>query len=322
VIVRERGGPEALELTEQGIPEPAAHEVLLRQTAIGVNYIDVYFRSGLYKGPELPFVLGMEGAGIIEAIGKEVTTLHVGDRVAYAGSIGGYATHRLLPADRAIRLPPHIDEETAAAVMLKGMTAEYLLHRSFAVHPQHTVLFHSAAGGVGSLGCQWAKKLGARVIGSVGTAKKAALASHNGCDKVVLTSDPNWVNEVRDFTEGVGVDVVYDGVGQATFQGSLSCLRARGTMVSFGQASGKVPPFDILELSAKGSLFLTRPALADHTRSRSDLEQSATALFAMLGPHTDPFEITIGNRFPMSEVKAAHVALESRNTVGSTLLLP
>jgi NADPH2:quinone reductase len=296
--------------------------VLLRQTAIGVNYIDIYFRTGLYKGPQFPFVLGMEGAGVVERAGAQVTEVAVGDRVAYAGVMGAYATERLLPADRAVRLPPHIDDETAAAVMLKGMTAEYLLHRLFTVQPHHTVLFHAAAGGVGSLACQWAKRLGAHVIGGVGSPQKVALAKSNGCDEVVLTSDPTWPQQVRELTHGMGVDVVYDSVGQTTFQGSLACLKPRGMAVPFGQSSGKVPPFDVVELSTRGSLFLSRPTLADYTRSRTELEQSASTLFAALGSKEHPIEVTIGKRFALKDANLAHDALESRSTIGSTVLLP
>jgi NADPH2:quinone reductase len=322
VIVKEPGASSALQLVEQPTPSPGPHEVLIRQTAIGVNYIDIYFRTGLYKGPQFPFVLGMEGAGVVEQIGSDVSHIHVGDRVAYAGSMGAYASERLLPADRAVRLPPHIDDETAAAVMLKGMTAEYLLHRLFAVQPQHTVLFHAAAGGVGSLACQWAKRLGAHVIGTVGSQQKVPLAIGNGCDAVVLTSDPDWPQQVRELTQGAGVDVAYDSVGQATFQGSLACLKPRGMAVPFGQSSGKVAPFDVTDLSAKGSLFLSRPTLADYTRTRADLEQSASTLFAALGAKDHPLNITIGQRFALKDVAQAHDALELRKTIGSTVLLP
>lgn len=322
VIVKEPGSSSALQLVEQPTPTPGPRDVLIRQTAIGVNYIDIYFRTGLYKGPPFPFVLGMEGAGVVEQVGAEVDEINIGDRIAYAGSMGAYASERLLPADRAVRLPPHIDDETAAAVMLKGMTAEYLLHRLFAVQPHHTVLFHAAAGGVGSLACQWAKRLGARVIGTVGSQQKVSLAIDNGCDAVVLTSDTNWPQQVRELTQGVGVDVAYDSVGQATFQGSLACLKPRGMAVPFGQSSGKVPPLDVTELSAKGSLFLSRPTLADYTRSRDDLEQSASALFAALGAKDHPLSVTIGKRFALKDAAAAHDALESRQTIGSTVLLP
>jgi NADPH2:quinone reductase len=321
-VVNEPGGSKVLQLVERPTPKPGPNEVRIRQTAVGVNFIDIYFRTGLYKGPPFPFVLGMEGAGIVEEVGSEVDEVSVGDRVAYVNAMGAYASERVLSADRAVRLPQHVDDETAAAVMLKGMTAEYLLHRLFAVQSHHTVLFHAAAGGVGSLACQWAKKLGARVIGTVGSPAKVPLALDNGCDAVVLTSDAKWPDQVRELSDGAGVDVVYDSVGQATFQGSLSCLKPRGMAVPFGQSSGKVPPFDVIELSNKGSLFLSRPKLADYTATRADLEQSASTLFAALGAKDRPLKVTIGNRFALKDAALAHDALESRSTVGSTLLLP
>jgi NADPH2:quinone reductase len=322
MIVSKPGGSDALQWVEGPTPTPGPREVLIRQTAIGVNFIDIYFRTGLYKGPPFPFVLGMEGAGVVERVGDEVTEVSVGDRVGYVNAMGAYASERLLPADRAVRLPPHVTDEIAAAVMLKGMTAEYLLNRLFPVHAYHTVLFHAAAGGVGSLACQWAKRLGARVIGAVGSEAKRALALDHGCDAVVLTSDPTWPQQVRDLTDGAGVDVVYDSVGQATFRGSLACVKPRGMVVPFGQSSGKVPPFDVTELSDHGSLLLSRPKLADYTRSREELEQSSSALFAALGAKERPLEVTIGNRFALKEAALAHDALESRKTIGSTLLLP
>jgi len=252
-------------------------------------------------------------------LGAQVSDVALGDRVAYASVMGAYASHRLLPAARAVKLPTQIDEETAAAVMLKGMTAQYLLSRSFAVKPGHTVVFHSAAGGVGSLACQWARILGARVIGTVGNAAKIEKARQNGCHEVVLRTDSNWVARVRELTSGVGADVVYDSVGQATFTGSLDCLKPHGMLVSFGQSSGKVPDFDIMELSKRGSLLLTRPTLAHFIETRAELEQTAGALFSVL---SSALRVEIGARFALSDAAQAHRALESGQTTGSTLLIP
>jgi len=318
-VVSEPGGPERLQVAEREIPHPGPQDSLIRQTAVGVNFIDVYFRTGLYKGPALPFVLGVEGAGVVEQLGAQVSDVALGDRVAYASVMGAYASHRLLPAARAVKLPTQIDEETAAAVMLKGMTAQYLLSRSFAVKPGHTVVFHSAAGGVGSLACQWARILGARVIGTVGNAAKIEKARQNGCHEVVLRTDSNWVARVRELTSGVGADVVYDSVGQATFTGSLDCLKPHGMLVSFGQSSGKVPDFDIMELSKRGSLLLTRPTLAHFIETRAELEQTAGALFSVL---SSALRVEIGARFALSDAAQAHRALESGQTTGSTLLIP
>jgi NADPH2:quinone reductase len=330
IVIERTGGPEVMTLTESPEPEPGPDEIVLRHTAIGVNFIDVYYRTGLYTPPHLPLVLGMEGAGVVERVGSTATDFKPGDRVAYAGHHGAYSELRTLAADRAVRLPAHISDATAAAVMLKGLTAEYLLCRIFPVNENHTILFHAAAGGVGSLACQWAKLLGARVIGTVGSQEKVAIATANGCDHVLLTSDPSWSQQVRDLTRGVGVDVVYDSIGNTTFMGSLACLKTRGMLALFGQSSGKVPPLDV-SLLAKSSLFLTRPTLMDYTRARSELQSAARNLFSVLGDDTNParatpatkkIHVNISVRYPLADAALAHTALESRKTVGSTILVP
>jgi len=279
VRIHQVGGPEVLRWDEVTVGEPGPGEVLLRQSAIGLNYIDTYHRSGLYKLPALPAVLGVEGAGVVEAVGPGVATVKVGDRVAYAGPLGGYAERRLIPADRLVALPDWLDFVQAAAMMLQGMTAEFLLRRVYRVEAGDTVLVQAAAGGVGLLLCQWASRLGATVIGTVSTDEKAELARRHGAHHVIHYSRENFVERVRELTGGAGVAVVYDGVGQSTFLGGLDCLKPRGMMVSFGQASGAIPPFDPALLGAKGSLYLTRPSLFTYTASRADLEASAAALF-------------------------------------------
>lgn len=320
VRIHQVGGPEVLRWDEVTVGEPGAGEVRLRQSAVGLNYIDTYHRSGLYKLPALPAVLGVEGAGVVEAVGPGVTTLKPGDRVAYAGPLGGYAELRLIPADRLVVLPDWLDFVQAAAMMLQGMTAEFLLRRVYRVEAGDTVLVQAAAGGVGLLLCQWASRLGATVIGTVSTDEKAELARLHGADHVILYSRENFVERVRELTNGAGVAVVYDGVGQSTFLGSLDCLKPRGMMVSFGQASGAIPPFDPALLGAKGSLYLTRPSLFTYTASRADLEASTTALFEAV--QTGALTIEVNQTFPLSETAEAHRALEGRGTTGATVLLP
>ncbi len=320
VRIHEVGGPEVLRWETVSVPDPGPTEVRLRQTAVGVNYIDTYHRSGLYPVPSFPAVLGVEGAGVVECVGSDVTTVKPGDRVAYAGVLGGYAEVRILPADRLVTLPPWLEDSQAAAVMLQGMTAEFLLHRTYRVTAADTILVQAAAGGVGLLLCQWASRLGATVIGTVSTAAKAELAYAHGCHHVIRYTEEDFVERVRSLTTGAGVSVVYDGVGQTTFQGSLACLRPRGLMVSFGQASGSIPPFDIATLSAKGSLYLTRPSLFTYIAKREDLVASAALLFDAIQDGT--LAIQVGQHFPLADAASAHRALAARSTVGATLLVP
>lgn len=319
IRVHRAGGPEELALADVELAPPAAGEAQIRHTAIGVNFIDVYHRTGLYPVP-LPFTPGMEAAGIVEAVGAGVTDVAAGDRVAYASRpLGAYADARNMPADRLVKLPREVDDVTAAAAMLKGMTAEFLLRRAFRVEKGHTVLVHAAAGGVGSLLCQWARHLGARVIGTVGSDEKAARARRDGCDHPIVYTREDFVARVRALTDGRGVDVVYDSVGKDTFAGSLECLAFRGMLVSFGQSSGKVPPLDVLQLTPK-SAYVTRPSLVEYTAAREDLGASAAALFDVL--RCGAVKIRAEQSFPLREAAAAHRALESRRTYGSTVLVP
>lgn len=320
VLIERTGGPEVLTWREVPAHDPGPGEARVRHTAVGVNFIDVYHRLGLYPLP-LPAVLGMEAAGRVEAVGPNVTDVAVGDRVAYAGGpTGAYSTARVLPADRLVRLPDSIDDQRAAAMMLKGMTAEYLLRRTVRVEPGQTILVHAAAGGVGLILCQWAAALGATVIGTVGTREKATLAAAHGCAHPIITSEENFVSRVKALTDGRGVTVVYDSVGKDTFMRSLDCIRPRGMMVSFGQASGLVPPLDVTTLSAKGSLYLTRPTLAHYTASREDLLASAHALFDVVLKGT--VRIEVRQTYPLRDAARAHADMEARRTTGSTVLLP
>ncbi len=322
VRVHETGGPEVLRFEQVDLEAPGPGQVRLRHSCVGLNYIDVYFRTGLYPNPGLPFTPGLEAAGVVEAIGEGVTEVAVGQRVAYAAPpIGAYAESRLMAADRLVPIPDGIGDEQAAAMMLKGMTAHYLLRRTFPVQSGQTILFHAAAGGVGLIACQWAKHLGATVIGTVGSDAKAELAKAHGCDHPIRYDQEDLVARVRELTGGKGVQVVYDSVGQATFEKSLDCLAPLGMLVSFGQSSGKVPPMmDIGVLSAKGSLFLTRPTLMTYTAARSDLLRTAEDLFDVVG--SGAVRIEIHQRFPLREAADAHRALEGRQTTGSTILQP
>jgi NADPH2:quinone reductase len=314
------GGPEVLELQNIELPPPRAGEIRVKHTAIGVNFIDTYHRSGLYPVP-LPSGLGLEAAGVVDAIGDNVSTVAKGDRVAYCtGPIGSYAEANNVPADRVVKLPSGISEETAAAALLKGMTAQYLLKRTYAVKRGETIVFHAAAGGVGLIACQWAKHLGAVVIGTVGAEEKSALAKENGCTHVLNTRAGDWAARVRDLSGGNGVPVVYDGVGKDTFMASLDCLAVRGMLVSFGNASGAVPAFEPGILSAKGSLYLTRPTLFHYTRTPRELQETADDLFSMI--QSGAVKIAIHQRFPLAEARQAHEALHSRATTGATLLVP
>lgn len=313
------GGPEVLKLQDIELPPPGPGQVRVKHTAIGVNFIDTYHRSGLYKLP-LPSGLGNEAAGVVEALGDGVATLRKGDRVAYAGTLGAYAEASNVPADKLVKLPEGVSDEVAAAAMLKGMTAQYLLKRTFPVQHGQTILFHAAAGGVGLIACQWAKHLGAIVIGTVSSDDKAELAHNHGCAHVLNTRKEDWVKRVRDITGGEGVPVVYDSVGKDTWNGSLDCLAVRGMMVSFGNASGAVPAFEPGILSAKGSLYLTRPTLFHYTRTRKELQETADDLFAVMA--SGAVKISINQRFKLVDARAAHEALHSRATTGATILLP
>ncbi len=313
------GGPSVLQWEHLPTPEPAANEILLRHEAIGLNYIDVYFRTGLYK-TQLPAIIGLEGAGTILKTGAAVTDVKPGDRVAYCGGPpGAYATERVLPADRAVLLPDWMPATTAAAIMLQGITAYYLLHRTFVVKPGVTILVHAAAGGVGLILCQWASHLGAHVIGVVSSATKADIARAHGAAEVIVGYD-DLPATVRRLTRGAMVPVVYDSIGRDTFEASLDCLALLGLMVSFGNASGPVPPVDISQLAAKGSLFLTRPSLATYTAKTSELRSAAATLFEAV--RTSVITAAVNQSFPLREAAAAHTALEARQTTGSTILMP
>ena len=321
IRIHETGGPEVMRWEDVEVGHPGAGEIRIRHEAVGLNYIDVYFRTGLYPSPTLPFSPGMEGAGVVEAVGEGVDSVVAGDRIAYAAPpVGAYAEARLMPADKVVKVPAGVDSHHAAAMMLQGMTVEYLLRRTYPVRSGDTILFHAAAGGVGLIACQWAKHLGATVIGTVGSDEKAELARAHGCDHPVVYTRESFTERVREITDGAGVPVVYDSVGRDTFHGSLDCLRPRGMLVSFGQSSGRIDPFDIGTLSAKGSLYVTRPTLMTYTASRADLESSAQALFDAVG--SGAVRVAIGRTFPLAEAAAAHRALEARQTTGSTILLP
>jgi NADPH:quinone reductase and related Zn-dependent oxidoreductases len=321
IRVHAYGGPEAMVYEEVEVGTPGPGQALVRHSAIGVNFIDVYHRTGLYPSPTgLPFVLGTEGAGVVEAVGEGVTEVKPGDRVAYAGPIGAYSQARLVTANRLVVLPDAIDERTAAAIMLKGMTTQYLLRQTFKVGPEHTILFHAAAGGVGTLAGQWAKHLGATVIGTAGGAEKCALAKENGYDHVVDYKSENFVERVKEITGGRGCDVVYDSIGKDTFPASLDCLKPRGLFVSFGNASGPVEGVNLAILSQKGSLFATRPTLYGYVAERADLLATAADLFDVVA--SGVVKVAINQTFPLADAAGAHRALESRATTGSTLLLP
>lgn len=314
------GGPEVLEVTEVPVPSPGPGEILIRHAAVGLNFIDVYQRAGLYPLP-LPSGLGKEAAGVVEAVGDGVTRFKVGDRAATASApVGAYSQFHVLPETAAVAVPDDISLETAAAVMLKGMTAEYLVRRTFHVKQGDEILLHAAAGGVGLILGQWAKSLGAVVIGTVGSEAKAALARAHGSDHVILYDREDVAARVKEITDGRGVAVAYDSVGQATFESSLVSLKRRGTLVLFGNASGPVPPFDPLRLSRGGSLYVTRPTLFDYVATVEELDASAAALFEVI--RSGAVKVEIGQTFPLAQVRQAHEALEGRRTTGSTLLIP
>ncbi len=320
IRIHANGGPEVLSWEEVEVGDPGSGEARLRQNAIGLNYIDVYHRSGLYKLAAFPAVIGMEGAGTVEAVGPGVADIKVGDRVAYAGVLGGYAQERLIPADRLVKLPDGIDDVAAAAMMLQGMTARYLLRETYRVTPDTVLLFHAAAGGVGLIVCQWARAIGATMIGTVGSDAKAEIARAAGCTHVINYHTEDYVARVRELTAGAGCDVVYDGVGKDTFPSSLDCLKPKGLWVSFGNASGAVPPFDMQILSAKGSLYATRPTVMTYTARREDLLANARELFEMV--EKGSIKIAPGRTYPLREAAQAHRDLEARRTTGSIVLIP
>lgn len=320
IRIHQAGGPDVMRYESVAVPAPGPGEALVTHGAVGLNFIDCYHRSGLYPLP-LPAVIGMEGAGVVEAVGTGVSEVKVGDRVAYAAPPpGSYAEQRVIPADRLVVLPEDISDRQAAAMMLQGMTVEYLIRRTFEVRPGQTVLFHAAAGGVGLIACQWLNHLGATVIGTVGSEDKAALAKAHGCHHTINYRTENFAERVKDITGGKGVPVVYDSIGKDTWDGSLDCLRPQGLMVSFGNASGKVPPIDLGVLGPRGSLYVTRPTLMTYSASREDLLGSANALFDVV--RSGAVKIEIKQTYPLSESVQAHKDLEGRKTTGSTLLLP
>lgn len=320
IRIHETGGPEVLRLetVERGTPGPG--QALVRHTAIGVNFIDCYHRSGLYPLPSLPHGIGTEAAGVVEAVGDGVTEVAAGERVAYVGGPGTYAEHGIAPADRLVPIPADVSDETAAAALLKGMTVEYLVRRTYRVTQGETVLLHAAAGGVGLIACQWLKAMGATVIGTVGTDEKAELARSHGCDHPIVYTREDFAERVRALTGGAGVPVVYDSVGKATFMKSLDCLEPRGLYVGFGNASGKPDPFDMSLLAQKGSLFLTRTTLFTYIRTREELLDSANSLFGLIG--TGEIRVEVRQRWPLAEAAACHRALEARATTGASILLP
>lgn len=319
IRIHETGGPDVLNWDEISVGEPGPGEIRVRQTAVGLNYIDTYHRSGLYP-MNLPAVIGMEAAGVVEALGAGVGGFAIGDRIAYGTSLGAYADARVMPADKAIKLPDAIPDQTAAAMMLQGMTVEYLIRRTYKVQAGETVLLHAAAGGVGLIASQWLNHLGATVIGTVGSDEKGELAKAHGCHHIINYRSQDFVAEVKRLTEGLGVPVVFDGVGKDTFDGSLDCLQPRGLMVSYGNASGPVAPVNVIDLSTKGSLYLTRPTLGTYTATRADLEQSANALMEVVA--SGAVKIEVKQTYPLQDAVKAHRDLEGRKTTGSTVLLP
>lgn len=319
VRIHSTGGPEVLSYEDADVGAPGAGEIHVQQAACGLNFIDTYHRTGLYP-LEMPSPIGLEAAGTVTAVGSGVSDLSVGDRVSYGvGPIGSYASERVMPAEKVVKIPDGIETEHAAGIMLKGMTVEYLIRRTYAVQPGDTVLFHAAAGGVGLIACQWLKQLGATVIGTVGSEEKAELAKAHGCDHTILYRSDDVVSKVRDLTDGKGVPVVYDAVGADTWEMSLDCLQTRGMMVSFGNASGPVSAVNLGILAQKGSLYVTRPSLMNYAATRAELEESATALF---GAIQKGLKIEVNQRYALSDAQKAHEDLEARKTTGSTILIP
>ena len=320
VRIHEFGGTDVLKYEDVDIGNVGDDEVRLRQTAIGLNYIDIYQRIGLYPALSLPAIIGMEAAGIIEEVGSGVSEYNVGDRVAYAMELGAYAEERIMGTDRLVHIPDGIDDQTAATMMLQGMTVFYLLHRTYKVKPGDTILFYAAAGGVGLIMCQWAKHLGATVIGCVGSEEKAALAKANGCDHPILCRDENVPARVKEITNGEGVPVVYDSIGKDTFEDSLNCLRPFGLMATFGNASGPVDPISPAILAPRGSLYLTRPTLATHTGTRELLDECANAVFNVV--QNGYVRIAVNQTYSLAEIAQTHTDMEGRKTTGSTVIIP
>jgi NADPH2:quinone reductase len=318
IRIHEHGGPETLRWDEVETGAPDTGQVLIRQTAAGLNFIDVYHRVGLYPVPSLPAIIGNEGAGVVEAVGDGVTSVQVGDRVAYCMSLGSYTERRVIDAERLVKLPDGITDYQAAAMMLKGCTVQYLVKTIYPITSGDTILLHAAAGGVGLIACQWAKHLGATVIGTVGSDEKAELARAHGCDHTIVYTRENIVERVKALTDGAGVPVVYDSVGKDTFIASLDCLQPRGLMVSYGNASGPVDPFSPGLLAVRGSLFLTRPTLASYIGTRDELDASAADLFGVV--ESGAVKIAVSQTFPLEDAAQAHRALEARETTGSTVL--
>jgi len=319
VRIHKTGGPEVLQYEDVDLPPPGPDQVRVKHTVIGVNFIDTYHRQGLYPLP-MPAGLGSEAAGVVDAVGENVRTLKVGDRVVYCQVRGAYAEAQNVPAWLAVKLPNNISDEIAAAALLKGLTARYLLKATYPVKAGQTIVFHSAAGGVGQIACQWAKHLGVTVIGTVGSDNKVSLAHDNGCAHVLNPRKDDWVKRVREITNGAGVPVVYDSIGKDTFMGSLDCLSVRGMLVYFGNSSGAVPAFEPLILAQKGSLFLTRPTLAHYMRDAQELKETADDLFAVIA--SGAVKIAVNQRFKLADVRAAHEALHSGQTTGATVLIP
>jgi NADPH:quinone reductase len=319
IQVKQVGGPEAMELVELPVPQPKANEAVVKLAASGVNFIDVYFREGRYKSA-LPFVLGQEGAGVVTAIGAEVKAFKVGDRVAWTGLLGSYAEYAAVPADRLVPVPQGVSDQQAAGAMLQGMTAHYLSHDTYPLKRGETALLHAAAGGVGLLLVQMAHNIGARVIATVSTEEKAKLARGAGADEVILYTQADFEAETKRLTGGKGVDVVYDSVGKTTFEKGLNILRPRGMMVLFGGSSGAVPPFDLIALSQKGSLYVTRPTVAHYTATREELVERSGAVFGMIA--AGKLKLRIEHTYPLAEAQRAHRDLEGRKTTGKLLLIP
>jgi len=320
VIISKVGGPEVLELKNIELKDPKSNEVLIKNKAIGLNYIDTYHRSGLYP-VELPSNIGIEGAGIIEKIGPDVKNFNVGDKVAYASMpIGSYSTHRIFPTKKLVKVPEGIELENVVTLMTKGITTFYLLHKTYPVKSGETILFHAAAGGVGQILCQWAKSLGCTVIGTVGSDEKIEIAKTNGCDHVINYSKENFAERVKEITNGEGVPVVYDGVGKKTFNGSIECLKVRGTMVSFGNASGPLELCNVTKSLAPKGLYLTRPSIAHYTTTREELDEAANKVFEMF--KTKKFNLKIFKKYSLTEVVKAHQDLETRKITGPAVIIP
>ena len=320
VIISKNGGPEVLQLKDIELKDPKSGEVLIKNQAIGLNYIDTYHRSGLYP-VELPSHIGIEGAGIIEKIGPDIKEFKIGDKVAYASMpIGSYSTHRIFPIKKLVKVPNEIELENAVTLMTKGLTVFYLLHKTYPVKSGETILFHAAAGGVGQIFCQWAKSLGCIVIGTVGSDEKVKIAKSNGCDYVINYSKENFAEKVKEITNGIGVPVVYDGVGKKTFDGSIECLKTRGMMVSFGNASGPLDPCNVTKSLAPKGLYLTRPSIAHYISTRKELEEAAKKVFEMFT--SKKFKLDIFKKYQLSEIVQAHQDLEGRKILGPAVIIP